>query len=374
MKKIIGIVAEYNPFHQGHLYHIQESRKIVGEDAGVVCVMSGDFVQRGEWAIQPKHLRAADACRQGADLVVELPLPWCLSSAGYFASGAVAVLKAFGITHLSFGSESGNLEELQNMAEVTATEDFQQKVACLLAENPHQSYPAARSAVLGNKNADLPNNLLAIEYLLALRHTEITPVAIKRIGLAHDERGDGAVLSATEVRSRIRSGAFQAAHIDDEKMDLACVSRLRMLEKEAFLTLPDCQDGLGQRLYQAVRESSSLEGIAFAAKTKHYTLSRIRRSLLCAALGISREEREGVPPYARVLAMNSRGRELIAAARKNPYLPVITRPKAVFQLDARAQRLFALGASAHDLYMLCYPERAGEACGEDYRLSPVFAE
>ena len=119
MKKIIGIVSEYNPFHAGHAYHIKSSRQALGaEDSVVICVMSGDFVQRGEWAIQPKTMRAESAVRSGSDIVFEIPLPWCLSSAGIYASAGVEMLLALGMTHLSFGSESGDLEALRKAAQM----------------------------------------------------------------------------------------------------------------------------------------------------------------------------------------------------------------------------------------------------------------
>ena len=372
MKKIIGIVSEYNPFHEGHAYHIRETKKLLGEDAAVVCVMSGDFVQRGEWAIRPKHLRAEAALRGGADLVMELPLPWCLASAGYFAAGAAAILKEAGITHLSFGSECGDIEVLKSAASRLAQPGMQEEIRSYMKQNPNMSYPAARSAVLSSLLPVLPNDLLAVEYLQALEGTAVQPVVVKRAGMGHDERGDAEILSASELRHRILSGEIREAHIDAEKMDLACVSRLRMLDRAAFDLLPDCQDGLGQRIWEAVREYATLEEICLAAKTKRYTLSRIRRIVLCAVLGLREDCLQGQPPYARVLALNQKGREILAERKKSSAIAFLTQPKEILKMEEAARKQFELGSLAHDLYMLCYPERENDRCGEDYRHGPVL--
>ena len=374
MEKIIGIVSEYNPFHEGHAYHIRETKKSVGEDAPVICVMSGDYVQRGEWAIQPKALRAEAACRGGADLVVELPLPWCLASAGYFAAGAVSILKKLGITHLSFGSESGDIELLKSVSSRLSESGTQEEIQKYMKQNPNIPYPAARSAVLGSSLPVQPNDLLAVEYLQAIEGTEIRPVAVRRAGMLHDERGNTGILSASEIRSRILSGRISAPHVDSDQIDLACVSRLRMLKKEDFDALPDCQDGLGQRIYEAVREHTSVDSICLTAKTKRYTLSRVRRAVLCAVLKLRADYLSSDPPYARVLASNAKGRELLALRKKDSSVPIITQPKGILKLNAEAQKLFELGSSAHDLFMLCYPERENDRCGEDYRKGPVFPD
>ena len=374
MEKIIGIVSEYNPFHDGHAYHIRETKKKTGEDAAVVCVMSGDYVQRGEWALQPKQLRAETACRRGADLVIELPLPWCLASAGFFASGAVSVLKAVGITHLSFGSESGDIGFLKSVSSRLKEAEIQDEIRNYIRQNPNVSYPTAVSAVLGSTLPLLPNDLLAVEYLNALAGSDIVPLAVKRTGMLHDERGGDEFLSASEIRSRILAGTIAAPHIDPEKMNLACVSRLRMLERKDFESLPDCQDGLGMRIYDAVREEASVESICLAAKTKRYTLSRIRRGVLCAVLNLHAEYLLREPPYIRILAMNQKGRELLASIKKVCPVPILTQPKEIFDLDPFAQQIFELGSSAHDLMMLCYPERKNDRCGEDYRSGPFLLE
>ena len=165
---IIGIVGEYNPFHSGHEYHIQQSRQALGGDCPVVCVMSGDFVQRGEPAIYSKFARAEAACRCGADLVVELPLPWSLSSAEGFARGAVYLLSKLGATHLSFGSEAGELEPLETIAQTLLDPAVNGEIRQVLSSDASLSYAVARQKALETRlgelsaQLELPNNILAV--------------------------------------------------------------------------------------------------------------------------------------------------------------------------------------------------------------------
>ena len=171
---IIGIIAEYNPFHTGHEYHIARRRELLGADSTVICVMSGDFVQRGEAALYSKFARAEAACRCGADLVIELPLPWALSSAEGFARGAVGLLGALGATHLSFGSECGDVQRLERIAENLIDPAVNAEISRELNENANNSYASARQTVLARRLGDeaklieQPNNILAVEYLKAI--------------------------------------------------------------------------------------------------------------------------------------------------------------------------------------------------------------
>ena len=372
MKKIIGIVSEYNPFHAGHAWHISETRRIAGEESVIVCCMSGDFVQRGEWAIQPKFLRAEAAVRGGADAVFELPLPWCLSSAQRFAAGSVGMLARLGITHLSFGSECGSLETLREAAAVLSAPDFEHRVRDRMRSDPSLSYPAARKREGGDRIPDSPNDMLAVEYLLALQGTSIEPICVPRTGRGHDERGDGPFPSASELRARITAGVLPLPHADNDAFSLAILSRLRMFERSYFEALPDCADGLGIRIFDAVRRSTSLPEIFDAAKTKRYTHSRVRRAVMCAALGVMKGENEGLPPYARLLAADENGRAFLTERRKNSSIPVITRPKQISLLGKREKAVFARGASAHDLYQLAWDPAKPVGCGDDYRTGPFL--
>ena len=394
---ICGIVCEYNPFHKGHLYQLEESKRRLGEETVTVGVMSGDYVQRGEAAIFSKFARAEAACRCGVDLVVELPLPWALSSAEGFASGAVAILSALGCTHLSFGSESGDLEGLEALAECLLNPLTLEAVKKRMAAEPNLSFAAARQLVLEEqvgKQAKLiekPNNILAVEYLKAIhrQNAAMTPITVKRCGSGHDEAGDGEIRSASELRQLLRRGEDVSACIpaaamavfrreleqgraavNKKDMELAVLSRLRMLDESAFLSLPDGGDGVGQRLYKAAKEEPTLDFILTAAKTKRVALSRLRRMCLAAALGIDASMAAGEPPYIRVLAANEKGRAYLRQAAGKTTIPVVTKPAAVKDLGARAEAMFAAGASAHDLYTLSFLSIEDRKGGSDWRTGP----
>ncbi len=387
MKNIIGVAAEYNPFHLGHALQIEKSKEML-PGAAVICVMSGDFVQRGEAAIFPKHLRAEAAVRSGADLVLELPLPWCLSSAEGFARGMVSVLKSTGVvTHMSFGSESGDVDSLKTVSDAMGTQDFQTALRQQLETGI--SYAAARQQaveLLGMDAAALggPNDLLGIEYLNAIRDLEadFTAMAIPRTGAGHDETGEGRYRSASEIRERLRKGedvsvfvpaAMDPIHMPDpERLELAILSRLQMLPRSAFTNTPGAGEGLENLLYKAVHTESTLDAVCMAAKSKRYALSRIRRMALSAALGITKADASGLPPYLRVLAANETGRALLREMKNAAGLPILTKPAAANDLPPEAKRIFELTSAAHDLYLLCSRTPASRAPGSDYRTSPIM--
>jgi len=377
MQKVAGIVAEYNPFHRGHAYHIAETRRLLGADCAVVCVMSGDFVQRGDVAVFDKFARAEMAVHGGADLVFELPLRWSLSSAEGFAHGAVRLLESTGVvTHLSFGSECGDVNRLLAAAAAQRTPAFLEAFNAALSAGV--SYPraqelAARSAA--PELADLltqPNDTLALLYLDALwaLDSRITPLAIPRVGAGHDAPGESDYPSASRLRERLRAGESvsewvphlpEAEPVFLDDLEIAILSRLRMLPKGAFAALPDCSEGLENVLYKAVHSEATLDQILAAAKSKRYPMSRLRRMLLCAALGVRRDAQA---PYLRVLAANEQGRALLHDMRETATLPVITKPAA-----ARENEDFRLTADAHDLYVLAQPDKTP---GQDWRHSPAM--
>ena len=398
---IIGIVGEYNPFHNGHEYHIMMSKKQLGEDCPVVCVMSGDFVQRGEPAIFSKYARAEAAGLCGVDLVLELPLPWSLLSAESFASAAVMLLNGVGVTHLSFGSEAGEIEPLEKLARTLLDPSINDAVKDQLQENPNTSYAQARQEALEQRHGELagqlelPNNILAVEYLKAIydRHLELTPITVQRFGSMHDSYGVSGPKSASEVRKNIYNektisdavpAAALAVYQREEKLgrgpvsvnslETAILSRLRMLPESAFDALPDAKEGLGKRLYRAIGVEPTLDAVFAAAKTKRYALSRIRRMCMCAALGITTDLCTGIPPYARVLAANGRGCELLRSVEQSGELRVLTKPASVHEMGEECGKIFALGASAHDLYVLgnrAVEERRG---GAEWRTTPKIVQ
>ena len=398
---MIGIVCEYNPFHNGHAWQLGRALQEIDPDAGVVCVMSGDFVQRGEAAVYSKFARAEAACRCGADLVLELPLPWCLSSAEGFARGAVGLLAAFGAQHLAFGSESGDVEALERLAEALLAAETKEQIKALLKKEPQLSYAAARQTVmearLGEQGRMLknPNDILGVEYCKAIYdlRLHIEPVAIRRMGSAHDGEGRPGLRSASEIRRLLFSGRAIGGDVPQEALavyenerrlgrevrgmtsfETAILSRLRLFDEAYFRSLPDAGDGLGERLYQAIHRETSYDAILAAAQSKRYPLARIRRLCLCACLGVRAGMSEGAPPYARVLAANGKGRELLRERSGKGELPILTKPAAVRQLPGNCQGIFGLGADAHDFYALAYPGRDERKPGMDWRLGPTILE
>ena len=392
-----GIVCEYNPFHKGHKYHVDRTRELLGEDTDIVCVISGDFVQRGEAAIMTKFARAEAACRCGADLVVELPLPWSLASAERFAAGAVSILAALGAEHLSFGAENEETESLGELARITLEPDFQAAVREKLGRNAALSYPAARQLVLedrAGKSSELierPNNILAVEYLKAIysQGLRMEPLAVGRVGSGHDELGGGRLRSAADIRTMLGQDGKVFPYMPPEScavlrrertkgrlltdrtlLDTAILSRLRMLKPDAFDALPDAADGAGRRLYNAVRTEGTLEAVLAAAKTKRFTMSRLKRIAMCAALGVTAELAEKLPPYARVLAANEKGCAILGRASENPSIPILSKPASVLRCADTVRDVFTLGADAHDLYTLGFRDAEERKAGRDWRTSP----
>jgi len=389
---IAGIVAEYNPLHTGHLYHLNKTRELLGEDTAIVCVMSGNFTQRGDFAIFEKHARAEAAVLCGADLVLELPLPWAVSSAESFAFGAVSILNALGIvTHISFGSEIGCVEPLSRAADFLVSGHSDELIRKELNKGvsfAHARQAAALSA-LGDDAHILrsPNNILGVEYIKALKklNSSIRPITFKRAGAGHDSEEIDKTASASKLRSMIRNGenAFEfipeaAAQVYRREIDAgrgpvfienceeAILAVLRRMSSEELCAFDGGGEGLGDRLYKAVAEPS-LSSVYESAKTKRYALSRIRRLVLRAYLGIAPVFPKS-PPYAKILALGERGRLLLKSASEN--FPLITKPAAGKFLKGEARRVFELEARATDLYVLAYPKQNERYGGQEFTLGP----
>ncbi len=392
---VIGVVGEFNPFHLGHFQHFVQSREQLGEDAPIVCVMSGDFVQRGGPAVFDKHARAETAAKCGADLVFELPLPWCISSAERFSMGGVGLLNRLGfVTHLSFGSESGDLAPLTALALAASEEETIERIKDRMAAWG-MSFAAAREMVLHEivgeeaRLLETPNNVLGVEYLKALfaLRSDMIPVTTARTQTQHDMESTGPMRSASQLRSMMEAGEDISGYVPEDarampreqtamgrgpvtmaSLEEALISRLRMLDRAAFDALPDATEGLENRLYKAVRTEESIEAILSAVKTKRYPLSRLRRMVMCAALGVRADTGGAVPGYARLLASTERGRALL---RRAGDIPVITKPAAVRGLPPADLEIFQLTADARDLYVLAFDVISERKGGSDWRMSPA---
>ena len=381
-----GIVAEYNPFHRGHAWHIAETRRRLGGEAPVVCVMSGHWVQRGECALADKWLRAALALDRGADLVVELPTPWAMASAESFARGAVSLLAATGVVDvLSFGSETGELAPLEAAAAALDAPEYPEKLRAALGRG--LSFPAARQEAAGAACLSAPNNNLGVEYLRSIRAlgSTIRPLTVPRQGVGHDGPAAGGFASASELRRLLRAGRGEEAApyltapwseelADMQHIERAVLARLRTMGEGDWAALPDGggAEGLPSRLAKAAREAVSLEDFYTRAKTRRYPHARLRRLALAAFLGLRAAERPAAPPYVRVLGLGGRGRALLRRMKDTCPLPVIVKPAQARELDGPARTLFESEARYTDLYGLCFP--APRPCGAEWIHSPVVGE
>lgn len=381
--KIGGIIAEYNPFHNGHKYQIERSRAD-GELTHVVAVMSSNYVQRGETALVSKWARAEMAVRNGVDLVIELPTLWSTSHAQRFAMGGISLLNALGcVDTLSFGSECGDIDELIECKNALKSEAVEEK----LKENLEYGlgYATARASALrtvcGNRFFDLldgANNTLAIEYLNALDtlNSKITPMTVKRTGANHDSvmRSEN-FASASEIRRLILSGSREweryvpqsvvdiynrekenlLAPCSIAKLEFSILCCMRQLRAEDIALAPDISEGIEYRIHDAALKAGSLEELYQLAKTKRYSHARIRRIVLHSFMGFTAEDYRSNPPYLHVLAMNDAGKEILKAAKDTAALPIVTKASHFDELDDYGRHVFSLEDMCTDVFSLASP-------------------
>ena len=332
--KTVGIICEYNPLHTGHKKQIDTIRTLCGEDAAVVCLMSGNFVQRGIPAILDKSLRAKAAILSGADLVLELPVTCTLSSAEGFAAGGVRILGKF-CDQLCFGAETADRDALLKTAQALLSPGFPPLLKAQLELG--KSFPAARQAALEGMGLDAglltsPNNILAVEYCKAIlsQGSPMEPLPIHRGGNYHDQTPELDNPSATSIRALMLEERYWKSYVPSQAVSLfenaplhslhsgerAILARLRTMTEAEFEALPYGSEGLWRKLMHASRSCATLEEIIAATKSKRYTRTRIDRMIMCAFLGLTKEDLSTSPPYCRVLAFNDAGRSILRAARK----------------------------------------------------------
>jgi len=370
--KAVGLITEYNPFHNGHRYHLEQS--LARSDSQVaVAVMSGHFLQRGEPALVDKWTRTRMALAAGVDVVVELPLPWACNSAPHFASGATLALAALGVPGFCFGSETGSLEALQACADLLEAHAalIDQETAVLLRSGMH--YPDARAEVVahlgGERMAALlssPNNILAIAYLRAVkRHAlPLTPHALPRLGPGfHETRVEGELTSATGVRQRLadnrpvdglvppaalvhlREALAAGAVADDEAFYRLVMAAILRGAEGCYLV----EYGMAQRLRQAAEQSRDLDSLLSAVQAPQWTRTRVQRTLCHVLLGseadLYTEFLDSGPLYLHLLGASARGRRFLAATRKDRNVPLVDNYSRVY---ARLRRFYGrTGRKAH---------------------------
>ncbi|MDD4188746.1 MAG: nucleotidyltransferase [Eubacteriales bacterium] len=409
--KTLGMVTEYNPFHNGHLYHLHRSLEESGCDSSV-CVMSGNFTQRGEPAIVNKWTRAQMALEAGVDLVVELPLPYAMSGAEHFSFGSVKLLESLGIIDvICFGSECGDIETLEIAADVLAYEPDSFKIQLKKFLDSGISFPAARESALksyfsenspiGSAAAEClsePNNILGVEYLKALKRirSQIRPMTIKRSGAGHNEpalcdgisgaaairnsiiskkselSGLGNVMPASSLRLLERDFELGKGPVYSDKFGKIILSMLRGMDPESLAKYPDVSEGLENRILEASYLSGSLEELVERIGTKRYALTRIRRILMSVLTGMEAEnirafDDNGGPQYIRILGFSEKGRSLIALSKKKASLPIIVKPSNFKDsINPHLSRMLALEAHATDIYVLGYEGAEYRLGGQEY--------
>ena len=393
MSEVLGIIAEYNPFHNGHLYHIQKAKELSGAKY-VVCVMSGNYAQRGNTSIVDKWKKAEMALENGIDLVIELPTVYSISSAENFAHGAIKLLENLKIVDsISFGAETDDFAALNNIAKVLAEEPKEFVNLLKIELSKGIAYPKARElALIRYLNDDKryqnilnnPNNILAVEYLKSLKQikSKIEPVPIKREKVYYnDKKIVDDFASATAIRSLVANKEFgelirvvprKTYDIITKEYEVGnVVYDIKKFEKEIFYTLrkmtiqqiadlPDVTEGLENSIKSAANYCNNIEDYINVVKTKRYTQTRLQRILLFALLGITKKDIQAskrVIPYARVLGFNSNGKMLLSSiAKKNPKMQVITSVKKFLDTNTNRtyKRMLGIDIFATDVYTLGY--------------------
>ena len=383
--KICGIIAEYNPFHNGHKYQIEETKRRFGA-THTVAVMSGNFTQRGDTAIFDKYKRAEVALKNGVDLVIELPVAYALGSAEQFALGAVSVLQSLGcVDMLSFGSECGDIDLLLETAGAVVYaqqhDDFFRfmrsgdTLPVALQKTIEKYYESEIIETLAE-----PNNTLAVEYLKAMDEMGclFEPVTIGRTGTGHDsDEVSENIASASKIRKMILAGEDVSAFVpelpdgetaDIRNLETAILAKLRMMSQKEIEKAPNVLMGLENRIYKSARVATNLAELYMLIKTKRYTLARIRRIVLACFLGIKKSDLKKSPSYIRILGMNGKGREILAKA--DCKLPMDTSLKALMKSGDVQKRQAYLEEVSGNMYALAYDKK--KPCGLEYTSKPVI--
>lgn len=390
--KLAGIISEYNPFHNGHLFHIEQTRK--SGATHIVCAMSGNFVQRGECAVVEKWSRAKAAVLSGADLVVEIPTPWACSGAENFARGGVSILSALGIDFLSFGCETEEIELLESAAAAVDSPKISPLLQALVSAG--KTYPAALQesieAEFGKSVAGVlssPNNTLAVEYIRQRKklHGNFELLAVKRTVAEHDDERlpGGGIASASalrkltqtekmkayvpdamlaEIEAKEKDGLFPAK---TENADRAVLALLRLMSLEEMKSFVPDENGLAERIYSASRSAQSILELVSRVKVKCYTESAVRRAVLSCFLKIPKELSKGQPPYIKVLAANSKGFEIFKERKIT--LPVVTQKAQADRLEKDARAVYELECACTDMYSFFTKKIPG--CFRE-QTSPIF--
>ncbi len=386
--KNYAIISEFNPFHNGHAYLVKSCREHGATH--ITAVMSGNFVQRGEPAIFPKHIRTLTALKNGVDLVIELHLPFAVSNAQQFAENGTSVADAMNcVDCIAFGSECGDISSLNELSSLIS-ENFQKKLKKQISTGI--SYPSALTNTMKIINPSLvplmsePNNILGIEYIKAVYKlgSPIKPVTFKRIGDSYnDTSASSEFASAASIRRLIYENKSFKKYVPENSVDILLseiekgniaslsenergfILKLRQMSTNDIAAIADVNEGLENRIKTAVMNSTSLEKIIERTKSKRYTYARIRRILLACLLNIKKSYLTEKAPYIRVLGFNSRGAEILSCVKQKSVVPLITKIRKAESLSPAEKAFLALEINAGDIYYTF--TKNIKPCGEEYR-------
>ncbi len=375
--KITGIIAEYNPFHNGHMLQLEYAKSF--SDA-VIVVMSGSFVQRGDVAVFDKHSRAKSALSHGADIVFELPVVFSISTAERFAFGGVSILNNLNvIDFLLFGSESGDIEALKQGAELLLNEpvDVSKKIKKLMSDG--LSFPKARelafSGLIPPTLLSSPNNILGLEYIKKLLefNSSIVPITQKREGEGYHSKNLGSKFSsATAIRNAILTENYSYELFSNcpvhrlEKLDTALIYNIRKNKENAFLDTPDISEGLQNRIIEASKKANTIDELISLVLTKRYTETKIRRIILSSLLGINSNLQKKEPQYAKLLGATKKGLEALKEIKEKSSLKIITKTADFKEKD----EMFEADILSTDIYDLTSDCPSGSS--QDFKNSPVI--
>ena len=387
--KLAAIIAEYNPFHNGHKYQIDEARKLLGEDTAIIAIMSGNYTQRGEIAIADKTARAKLAVLEGVNLVLELPFPFSSATAEIFAKSGVHIANSIGADYLIFGSECGQIETVSKAAEIVTSDEFSNLYESLKNDkcNKTKSHPQlvekAYLALGGDKlefDISSPNNILALEYMKAIKElgSNITPITIKREGAGYSDNDiieNTSLQSATAIRALLRNkdvsayeympenakSVFEEAMnnglmpADVEKISPAIISSLR-LNTHGGVDIFDADYGLYNRLCTLSMKTNSILSLATSAETKTHTKARIKRAIFNSFFGVTSSIAKELPAYTQVLAFDEIGRKALKRIKKTTDFPCITKPADYDTFSDVVIRQKELSNKADSIYVLALPK------------------
>ncbi len=387
---VSGVICEFNPFHNGHKYLLNAAKS---NDSSVVCVMSGNFTQRGEIALYEKHIRAQMALKNGADLVISLPIGWSMSGAENFAFGGISLLNSIGIVdRLVFGCENNNIDLLKQTSNLL-NDSIVLNAIKKNCENGITFAKARENAIaeISPVFADIltkPNNILAVQYLSSAQSIGFNCdyLSVSRIGTEHDSTEVCEnYSSASNIRQLILENKIEEVynlvpynlesifkktpHTNFALLDKAIMFKLRTLSIEDIKKAPDISEGIENRIFESIKTAASFEELLSNIKTKRYTMARIRRILMCAAFGIDNSYLKKKPPYVKILGYTEKGKELLSEISKKSDIPLIVSAKDIDKLDDFGKKVFESENLSTDLFSLAYNPPIN--CGLEYTLPIV---